>query len=221
MEAELTLRNNADVWRGIYSAGKNDLRYPSDVFVRLCSRYIELSSTSKILDYGFGTGANLIHLAQLGFELSGVEISDQAMQKTQARLDERQLSAELKVIAPGAELPWPSEYFDVVISWQVLYYNDWETWGRAVHELERVLKPGGVFICATAAPGDISQIMADPIGDGLYQSRVHGQEGCILLIPEEKQLLECFPERKLELGELYCRIGDTVSRHWLVVYWKE
>jgi SAM-dependent methyltransferase len=221
MAKDLDLKSNQDVWKRIYAEGKNDLRYPNDVFVRCCHRYLGNSGGPRILDFGFGTGANLIHLAEMGFNVSGVEISEHALQKTKMRLEEKGLSAELLCIEPGAQLPWPSSYFDAVIVWQVLYYNDWDSWRKVVNELDRVLRPGGVFICATAAPGDISQTMAEPLGNGLYRSKVPGQEGCILVIPDEQQLSQGFPGRKFDLGEFGYRIGETVARHWLVVYRKD
>lgn len=220
MNNDATPSNNEEVWKRLYAEGKNDLRYPNDVLVRCCHRYLDVTSDRKVLDYGFGTGANTLHLAQFGFEMSGVEISEHAVAKARARLDERGLAADLRGITPGTQLPWPDSYFDVVIAWQVLCYNDWNSWQAAVEELERVLRPGGIFICATTAPGDISHSMSDALGDGLYRSGVPGQEGCILVIPEEDQLGRCFPGRTLELGELGYRFGAIAARHWLVVYRK-
>jgi len=220
MQASSNLKNNADVWKQLYAEGKNDLRYPNDVFVRCCYRYFGSGSVRNILDYGLGTGANLIHLAQLGYNLSGIEISEHALQKTRVRLEEKGLNAELQCLEPGLPLPWASDSFDAVIAWQVLYYNNWDSWRAVFRELDRVLRPGGVFICATAAPGDISQTMAEPLGRGLYRSRVPGQEGCILAIPDEIGIAECFPGRTIELGEFSYRLGEIVTRHWVVVFRK-
>ena len=171
MSFEYEIKHNSITWQKLYSEGKNDLRYPNDVFIRCCYKYLD-KSTSRVLDYGFGTGANLIHLANLGCDVSGAEISNHAVEKTKDRLSEWGLSADLRCIEAGGLLPWPSEYFDAIVTWQVLCYNDWDTWRHAVSELERVLKPGGLFICATAAPGDISQTMSQSIGNGLYKSQV-------------------------------------------------
>lgn len=211
---------NEHVWKQLYAQGKNDLRYPNDVFVRCCHRYLDPHSVSNVLDYGFGTGANLIYLAESGFQCSGVEISQHALEKAKHRLNERNLGADLRCVTPGYSLPWPSATFDAVVAWQVLYYNDWVSWGNTVKELERVLKSGGVFLCATAAPGDVSHTMADSIGGGLYRSRVPGQEGCILAIPNESQLAEKFPGRAIEAGEFGHRLGETTVRHYVVIYHK-
>jgi SAM-dependent methyltransferase len=216
LEAVSESAANANVWKRLYAEGKSDLRYPNDVFVRLAYRYID-SSVQTVLDYGCGTGANLIHLAQRGFNLAGVEISEHALETTRGRLAQLGLNADLRCVSPGEVLPWASESFDAVIAWQVLCYNDWQSWSFAVGELDRLLRPGGVFICATTAPGDISQKMAESLGDGLYRSNVPGQEGCLILIPSEDQLERCFPGKKIEVGELGYSFGGTVARHWIVV----
>jgi SAM-dependent methyltransferase len=220
MEMDSALKINEGKWDKLYEAGSNDLRYPNDVFVRFCSRYLNVDTDRKILDYGCGTGANLVHLAQAGFDVSGVEISDHALQKAASRIAEKGLAADLRCIRAGDVLPFPPARFDAVIAWQVLCYNDWNSLKSAVQELERVLRPGGIMVCATTQPGDISQTMSDSLGDGLYRSRVPGQDGCILVIPDRAMLQRVFPERQLEVGEFGYRIGSIVARHWLISYRK-
>lgn len=217
---ESPLEVNTKVWQDLYAQGKNDLRYPNDVFVRCTYRYLG-KDIRKALDFGCGTGANLLHLARRGVEMAGLEISDHALGVTQQRLQEAGLAADLKICTPGARLPWPDGCFDAVVAWQVLCYNDWSSWHFTVKELDRVLRPGGVFIAATTAPGDISYASSQPLGDHLYCSKVSGQEGCILLIPDEQALSQCFPERRLEIGSMEYRFDDIVSRHWIVVYRKD
>jgi SAM-dependent methyltransferase len=217
---ESSLKVNAQVWQALYAQGKNDLRYPNDVFVRCAHRYLG-ADIRKVLDYGCGTGANLLHLARCGVEMAGFEISDDALGIVRRRLQEADQTADLQTGVPGAQLPWPDGCFDAVIAWQVLCYNDWLSWHVAVKELDRVLRPGGVFIVATTAPGDMSHRSSQPLGDHLYKSEVAGQEGCVLLIPEEEALSRCFPGRKLEIGEMAYRFDDIVARHWIVICKKD
>ena len=64
---------NGGIWQALYAAGKGDLRYPNDVLVRLGARLFNRERDRRILDFGFGTGANLLHFAGLGYEVHGVE----------------------------------------------------------------------------------------------------------------------------------------------------
>lgn len=215
----MSLLINAEIWRKLYEDGRNDLLYPNDVFVRCCRKFM-IPTDRRVLDYGFGTGANLLHLARSGYQVSGTEISEYACDKTLAKLQAHGLEAELKLMEPGAKLPWSDGYFDVVVSWQVLYYNDIASWHSVLADLERVLRPGGLCLVATAAPGDISHLHSDRQPDGTYLSRVPSQEGCVLVIPTEQELLSLFPGQSIEIGEMGYRLGEVVSRHWVVAYRK-
>lgn len=187
----------------------------------MASRILNPEVHRHILDFGFGTGANLIHLARAGFSVYGGEISNHAIEQTRTRLDKEGLSAELKLLDPNSHLPYRDDFFDAVIAWQVLYYNNWETIKTAVVELERVMRSGGIFIGTMAAPGDISQVLAEPLGDGVYRSRVPSQEGCIVLIPELEMLQRIFPGRILDIGEFSFRYGEVVARHWIISFKKD
>jgi SAM-dependent methyltransferase len=211
---------NGAIWQGLYCAGKSDLRYPNDILVRLGARLFGESRGQRVLDFGFGTGANLLHFAEAGFAMHGVEVSEHALARTQEKLRARGRAADLHLVRTGERLPFVDSYFHIVYAWQVLYYNDWNGWRSTVCELERVTEDGGLILVATAAPGDVSQVEAEPLGDHVYRSRVAGQEGCILTIPDREALPHLFPRRLLEIGELGFRFGATATRHWIVSYRK-
>ena len=215
-----SIEKNQEVWRSLYKNGKADLLYPSDVFIRQANFCFREHKPSKVLDYGFGTGANLIYLASRGFEVSGLEISEEAISITKSRLDERNLTADLRFSTLVSPLPWESGYFGAIIAWQVLYYNDWNGWRFALGEIDRLLQPGGVFICAIAAPGDISQTNAYSLGNSLYSSRVDGQEGAIMLIPSREDLPKCFPGWSINIGKMEYEFGSVVAKHWVITWRK-
>lgn len=210
---------NSRIWNKLYDEGKGDLIYPSDVFIRCCRHYLG-EKLIKVLDYGFGTGANTIYLAKLGHQVFGAEVSATALHKTKERLFKNGLTANLSLIQPGQRLPFEDETFDAVIAWCVLTYNDWGSVGVATQELSRVLKAGGVMMCATAAPGDITHSNSIHLGDSVYQSTIPGQEGCIVLIPEKDQLTRLFPGQSLELGEFSSSLGGVNANQYIIVYQK-
>jgi SAM-dependent methyltransferase len=209
---------NSSMWRNLYSEGKNDLRYPNEVLVRLGAQLFDPSCDRRIFDFGFGTGANLLHFAERGFDMHGVEVSEHALSITKQRLTARGRSADLRLVAAGERLPFDDSFFNVTYAWHVIYYNDVAGWRATVCELERITAPGGLIIVATAAPGDVAQADGEPLGNHMYKSRAANQVGCIVTVPDRRSLRRLFPGRRLQIGEFGFRFGPTRTRQWIVCY---
>lgn len=210
---------HVSVWEKLYAAG-HKLTYPNDVFVTITHRLISPKDRPRALDYGFGSGENLLHLAKRGFQMSGIEVSESALKTTAGRLAEAGLQADLR-IADGEKLPFPDASFDVVIPWQVLNYNTWKSLARVVKELDRVLKPGGIFLGAINAPGDYQQTHAKPLGDSLYELTASSQAGLLTLVPERERLPEAFPFPGLKVGTFGYSWDGVDVRYWVVSYEKK
>lgn len=97
---------------------------------------------AMILDGGCGTGANLELLQRYGAAI-GVDISDQAIAFCRARGIQRAFNASLN------ELPFPSNLFDLAISFEVICNIADDQ--SAFAEIARVLKPGGRLIVQVPA----------------------------------------------------------------------
>jgi SAM-dependent methyltransferase len=217
-ENESSTKQGAAIWDGLYGRGEGKLAYPSEALVRITHRLFKPELHRSILDYGFGAGANLIHLLRKGYVLSGLEISPIVTSELTERLRVMDLEADLRTSSIG--IPFADETFDAVIAWQVLYYNTWDTLREAVAEIDRVLKPGGLFLGTMAASGDYSHTHSIPIGDGLFRSTVAGQEGSTVIILDETDLGRCFPGKVLTKGQFNFEFGPRHSKHW-VVSWEK
>lgn len=214
----MTENPNAAVWEALYHSGHR-LQYPGEMLVRLTYRYLDPQRHQRVLDYGFGTGENLVHLARRGFSVAGVEVSESALAVAQERLAGLAEPGAL-VLKEGDRIPFRSDRFDAVIAWQVLCYNDETGLQRALAELHRVLRPGGRFLAALCAPGDSRQVTGEPMGEGVWRLTTPGQEGCLLRVLEREEIPQYFPETGLEVGSFGFELGDTCSRHWIVTYEK-
>jgi len=105
----------------------------------------EPARRARILDAGCGTGANLLHLARHG-RACGVDISPDALRRSR----ERGASvARASLLA----LPFGDASFDLVTAFDVLYHRWVEDDARAVRELARVLRPGGLLLVREPALG--------------------------------------------------------------------
>jgi len=97
----------------------------------------------KALDIGCGAGAYLEKLLKLGFEVTGVDISDGMLAASRKRLsiDCNETDRVHLKLGDIESLPLPDGEFDVVICIGVVGYLFQDD--RAQSEIRRVLKPGG------------------------------------------------------------------------------
>jgi ubiquinone/menaquinone biosynthesis C-methylase UbiE len=97
----------------------------------------------KVLELGSGTGRHSLALAASGMTLTCSDIASRALEVLVSRAERAGFDATV-VCTPMETMPFPESSFDVVASAGSLSYADPQ---RLDVEIERVLKPGGSFIC--------------------------------------------------------------------------
>lgn len=150
--------------------------YPVEFVVRtLLGTYPKLKLDSaayrgaRILDLGFGDGRNMPLLHDLGFEIYGVEISDEICLLTQSRMERLGIPAQLKTGA-NSNIPFGDEVFDFLLACHACYYvSPGESFADNLREIVRVLRPGGRFIFSLAKTDTFVFKDAVPLGNGHYQ----------------------------------------------------
>ncbi len=97
------------------------------------------------IDIGCGIGRNTIFLAESGYQSTGFEISESIVES----LNGAGTAAKFEVGYAHA-LPLPDGSVDLAIAWHSFYYMGLHDQPLTAHfeEVARVLRPGGVFICA-------------------------------------------------------------------------
>ena len=95
-----------------------------------------------VLEYGCGPGGHSRFLAENGARLTGIDISEVAVQQASERARTEQFSATFRVM-DAEQLEFPDRSFDLICSVAILHHLDLR---RAFSELARVLKPTGSAI---------------------------------------------------------------------------
>ena len=95
-----------------------------------------------ILDLGCGLGRHSILFARYGFCVSGMDISDDALERTKRWADDEGLKIDLRH-GDMLCLPFENDSFDCVYSRNVMNHTDTKGLRQAIAEIRRVLRTGG------------------------------------------------------------------------------
>lgn len=115
----------------------------------------DIGDGAKGLDLGCGQGWYLIALSELGFRMHGIDFSagqlkNAALNARAAAPDPSTAATALPVRlyqADAQALPFPDNSFDFAYSINTIHHlPSRAAQERAIHEIVRVLRPGGVFI---------------------------------------------------------------------------
>ncbi len=90
-----------------------------------------------ILDAGCGTGYNIQHYENAGHRVFSFDLSDDALAGVRKRGIRKVCRASV------TQIPYPSEAFDLVLSFEVVCQIPVDDAAVALREMFRVLKPGG------------------------------------------------------------------------------
>jgi SAM-dependent methyltransferase len=91
----------------------------------------------ELLDLGCGTGAYAVALSERGWNVTGVDLSEDMLRRAR----ERGVSV---VLADATVLPFPDASFDAAIS--IFTHSDFDDFPTALREVTRVLKENAPFV---------------------------------------------------------------------------
>jgi len=105
-----------------------------------------LARTCKVIDMGCGAGNYIIHFAKLGYDCTGVDISENAIRMARdaalaAGVDCRFLVADVT----GDLSEWYST-FDFVYDWELLHHIFPEDREKYISNVHRLLNPDGRYL---------------------------------------------------------------------------
>jgi tellurite methyltransferase len=104
------LRNDREKWNRRYAGEPTDIPTPDPFLVQ----HSDLLRSGRALDIACGRGGNAIFLAEAGYAVDAIDISDIALSKLQVYADQRRLNIRC-VVADLDYFTLPKECYDLVV----------------------------------------------------------------------------------------------------------
>ncbi len=139
LAAKLAKKWDFEYWDGdrrINYGGYKYIQGRWDLVIKKMIKHYELKKQSKILDIGCGKGFMLYDFSRLmpEAEIYGIDISQYAIENSKEEVKKN------LVLGNATNLPWPNNFFDLVISITTLHNLKAYDLEKALKEMERVGK---------------------------------------------------------------------------------
>ncbi|MFX1497161.1 MAG: class I SAM-dependent methyltransferase [Promethearchaeota archaeon] len=136
-----------NIWNSIFTKNGKTFLEPHPDMEEIRTLFYK-NNCKKILDLGCGTGRHVIYFSKHGFDVYGLDASPKGLEIAHQWLSEEKLTAKLIQHSIEKSLPFENDFFDAIISTQVIHHNLMKDILFTVKEIERILRKGG-FIFVT------------------------------------------------------------------------
>lgn len=96
-------------------------------------------NSRRLLDVGCGVGALHPFIAPMFQSISGVDVSQDSIDRAKADNPENAYDSY-----DGVKIPYPDNHFDITLAVCVMHHVPVAQWANFMHELTRVVTPGGI-----------------------------------------------------------------------------
>jgi ubiquinone/menaquinone biosynthesis C-methylase UbiE len=155
--------------------------FAHDVLFGMSFEYVK--ADEKLLDIGIGTGLASIQFSQIGLKVFGLDSSQEMLNACESK----SFAQSLNLYDMTCErIPYEDNYFNHVICCGVMHFMG--ELKDLYYEVERVMKPGGIFTCTIA-----------PQNTELNYTKEDTAWGVPIFKHSMKYILELFAENSFKL----------------------
>jgi SAM-dependent methyltransferase len=155
-------------WNKVFAEGASDLRkQPSQLLIET----VKERKPGSALDLGSGEGRNAIYLAAQGWSVTGVDISDVAVEQAKKNAAARGVEINA-IVADLDEYDFGKERWDLITSF---YMHSWHRRSNTdvPARIYNALKPGGIVVIeGFADPPNRVGLRADELARAFHRLRV-------------------------------------------------
>lgn len=172
----------------------------------------------RVLDLGCGAGRHVVYLTQKGFDIYGMDLSSVGLERTRQWLNRSGGTATLaKWDMTVFPYPYEDGFFDTVLSLYVLYHTTLANICRAIGEIERTLRPGGLVLLILQSTQSPHCGRGEKIEPNTFIRETGGDRGVPHHYSDEAELRELLSRfDNLELRHVATAEGEHPSAHWWI-----
>jgi len=141
-------------WELAWKEGRWQELSPPLPAVAQFAEHLKQVEAISILDLGCGAGRHAIFLAKAGFHVTGLDVSETALAELHGRMKKDAITGITLVKHEMLELPFIDDYFDAILSTNVLHHGRRVEIKKTIAEVHRVLKVGGTGCVVTLSKND-------------------------------------------------------------------
>jgi SAM-dependent methyltransferase len=116
----------------------------ADEFLPVALRWKELQKR-KVLDLGCGRGRNSIFLAEMGFEVTAIDLSPAGIEQLQQIIKQRKITNIKTLVCDMLELPFENGSFDCVLAFLSIGHTDYKGLVSVIDKITNLLVDSGRF----------------------------------------------------------------------------
>lgn len=144
-------------------------------FLNYCN---EIDLDKSVLDCGSGGNCPPLALfSEFGYKTYGIELSDSQIKEAKTFSIEHNLELNISK-GDMRKLPFPDESISFIYSYNTIFHMKKEDITKAVNEIKRVLKPGGICFINFLSINDSDYGQGEKIGEGEF-FQIEGDENVI------------------------------------------
>ena len=204
-------------WDELFQWKKYMWKDPHPSVVSLVDRLRE-RDFSRTLDLGCGAGRHMAYLSKLGFPVFGIDPALNGLLHSARWLRSEGFPCRLGK-ADMTAIPARTGSFDCVISIYVLHHNTIGKIRRAVKDIERVLKPGGLLLILIQSKDDWKFGRGRMVEKDTFIPDIGDEKGVLHHFFDKDEimdLLKGFSILKIKPEKIDSQVpeGDIQHRHW-------
>lgn len=204
-------------WDFIFIEGKFKWHEPSENIIKIIEIF-KKRKARKILDLGCGAGRHIVYLSRQGFDIYGLDISEEALRHAQFWLKKECLRGYL-IKSDMKMMPFLTSSFDAVISVNVIYHTVLDEMKKTIYEIYRILKKNGLAFLTFKSDQSSDYAKGIKIEENTYISINKDEKGIphhFINKREIKKLMSSFKIIEIKKEKFYDK-EKNLHFHYLVL----